>query len=54
MTGRQQKAVVMLGAALVGGYVISNVAKSQARVLGLSAPQLAALTGAVAFVMRKV
>ncbi|MEE1783090.1 hypothetical protein PUR71_09190 [Streptomyces sp. SP17BM10] len=53
MTGSQQKAVVVLGAALVGGYVLSNVAKSQARVLGLSAAQLAVLSAGVAFALRK-
>ncbi|MFD5083423.1 hypothetical protein ACFWOG_12390 [Kitasatospora sp. NPDC058406] len=51
MTGKQ-KAVVTLGAALVGTYMLGNVAKSQARVLGLNTAQLAALTAGIAIVMR--
>ena len=54
MTGRQQKAAVVLGAALVGTYVLGNVVKGQARVLGLTPAQLALATAGVAFVMRKV
>lgn len=52
MTPRQQKAVVILVTALVGTYVLGNVAKGQARVLGLNAAQLAALSAGVAFALR--
>ncbi|MEV6212553.1 hypothetical protein [Kitasatospora sp. NPDC051914] len=52
MSPRQQKAVVVLGAALVGTYLLGNVDKSQARVLGLNPAQLAALTAGVALAMR--
>ncbi|MFF2045559.1 hypothetical protein ACFVVX_34585 [Kitasatospora sp. NPDC058170] len=52
MTPRQQKAVVILGAALAGTYALGNIARSQARVLGLNAAQLAALSAGVAFALR--
>ncbi|MET8703811.1 hypothetical protein ABZW10_33915 [Kitasatospora sp. NPDC004723] len=52
MTPRQQKAVVILGPALVGTYVLGNAATSQARILGLSGAQLAALSAGVAFAPR--
>jgi hypothetical protein len=52
MTPRQQKAAMILGAALVGTYVLGNIAKGQARVLGLNAAQLTALTAGVAFALR--
>nr|BFD96349.1 hypothetical protein KitaXyl93_77090 [Kitasatospora sp. Xyl93] len=49
---RQQKAAVILGAALIGTYVPGNIAKGQARVLGLNAAQLTALSAGVAFALR--
>lgn len=49
---RQQNAAVVLGAALVGTYLLGNVAKSQARVLGLNPAQLASLSAGVAFALR--
>ncbi|MCX4755095.1 hypothetical protein [Kitasatospora purpeofusca] len=48
MSSRQQQAMVIFGAALVGAYMLGNVAKSQARALGLDAVQLAVLTAGVA------
>ncbi|MFE7524639.1 hypothetical protein ACFU7Y_02845 [Kitasatospora sp. NPDC057542] len=44
--------MVILGAALVGTYALGNIAKSQARALGLNAAQLAALTAGVALNLR--
>ncbi|GAA2792866.1 hypothetical protein GCM10010441_17640 [Kitasatospora paracochleata] len=52
MSPRQQNAAVVLGAALVGTYLLGNVAKSQARVLGLNPAQLASLSAGVAFALR--